>query len=249
MPKDSVCCVPPQSMSNDYFAESLAGKRMNIVNEMPQGEVVASEKFKNVVSGELTSGRPIGKRPVQYRPTAGHLFSANRLPSVTDQSTGFWRRVAVIRFSRTIPADERIRDLGHLMAKQEGAAIVSWFIRGAVSLLERGEYVLPPSHHAAVEAWRQRADIVREWLSECTEPTTDTEAMISKERAWGAFGSWVAESNFKGSPNRSTFYERMAGAGHQAKRRALGKSGKQTADQRYPLSLVGVNHRHLSLVG
>ena len=107
-----------------------------------------------------STGGTSGKSPFDFRPVAGHIFAANRLPGTADQSKGFWRRFLVVTFRRDFTNDpERDPDMADRLVA-ERARIVSWMLDGAVRLFRQKDYTFPASHVTALETWRRTSDQV-----------------------------------------------------------------------------------------
>jgi P4 family phage/plasmid primase-like protien len=106
-----ISAIPPQDMDQEYRRAMLASSRLNVVNELPEADILASESVKAMISGDLMTGRHIRQAPFEFVPKAGHLFSANNLPGVRDMSLGFWRRWLVVPFERTFHKHEQIPGL------------------------------------------------------------------------------------------------------------------------------------------
>jgi P4 family phage/plasmid primase-like protien len=190
MPEGSTSAVPPQEFEQEYRRALLAGKRFNSVSELPEAEILHSESFKAVVSGDAITGRHIQQAPFTFRPTAGHLFAANHLPGTRDQTHGFWRRFLVLCFNRDFTGDpERNPHIADEILAAERPAIVAWLLEGAARLMRQRDYTVPPSHDAALAEWRRTADSVLLFVHAVTEPCLVSEgtaaaALYAKFRAW-----------------------------------------------------------------
>jgi P4 family phage/plasmid primase-like protien len=213
-PRESLCAIAPQAWDNEYRRAMLAGKRLNLVSELPEAEILASETFKGVISGDSMDGRHIRQAPFTFKPMAGHVFSANGLPSVRDQSHGFWRRPVIVEFNRVLEQHEQDACLKDKLAG-EISGIVSWFLEGARRLLHQGDYTIPRSHDDALSKWRKNADQIRAFAIECTSPVPlgmepvcwpRADAVYTKYRSW-------AERNGHRPVASNTFGERMRNIG------------------------------------
>jgi P4 family phage/plasmid primase-like protien len=177
MPDGSVEAIPPQEWSNEYRRAMLAGKRLNVVAELPESDIIASEAFKAIIAGDPILGRQIYQPPFTFRPTAGHLFAANKLPGTNDQTDGFWRRLVVLRFNRSFKDDpNRNPRIAEEILAEERPAIAAWMLAGALRLVRAGDYTLPASHHEELRRWRLQADQVSQFLAERTEPDEGEDA-------------------------------------------------------------------------
>ena len=210
-PPDLRIAIAPQDWGDEYRKALMAGKRLNCVNELPDREIIASEDFKVIVTGESITARPIRQAPFTYRPTAGHLFACNRLPGTTDQTKAFWRRFVVLTYNRVFEKNERVVDLAKSIIAEELPAIVAWFIHGAVRLLGKNGYTLPSSHQAAIDNWRKNADPIRLFIETQTKPLESWEppgnGTVPSE-LFKRFKSWSASNNFKPMPS-NVFGERV----------------------------------------
>ena len=79
-PQDAVTAIAPQDWGNEYYRAALVGKRLNALADIPNRDITASSDFKAVIAGDQLTARPIRHEVIQFRPQAGHLFSANELP-------------------------------------------------------------------------------------------------------------------------------------------------------------------------
>lgn len=193
MPKGTTCAVAPQEWGNEYRRALFVGKHLNAVSELPERDIISSEAFKAIVTGDQIIGRPIRQAPVEFHPKAGHFFAANNLPNTPDQSEGFWRRFVVLPFNRSFKDDpERDSNIvPKLVAEKQG--IVAWLLQGADRLIKRGQYELPPSHFEAQRVWRLASDPIQMFLIECMRPLglnepssfgTTAAQLFTKYRFW-----------------------------------------------------------------
>jgi putative DNA primase/helicase len=197
MPLGSVCAIPPQDLGQEYRRALLAGKWLNIVSELPEADILDSESWKSIVAGDATTGREIRKEPFTFRPIAGHIYSANRLPGTADQTQGFWRRLIVVRFGRMFAEHEQDPTLADRIVQAERPAIVSWALAGAQRVLRAGRYTVPTSSAVAVADWQRFSDAVRAFVDERCEQLPVCARVADGKPAmelYGAYRRW-AESN------------------------------------------------------
>lgn len=231
MPPGSVCAIPPQDVGQEYRRAMLAGKLLNIVSELPEGDILDSESWKAVVAGDTTTGREIRKEPFTFKPVAGHIYSANRLPGTTDQTHGFWRRLLVVQFGRVFADHEQDSGLADRIVETEARAVVSWALAGAQRVFASGGYTVPTSSAGALEGWQRAADQVRAFVDEwCTRlpldmpPTAGTKA----DQLYRSFKVWATENGHRPMASNK-FGERM---------RLLGLAAHKTkVSNFYPVTL------------
>jgi P4 family phage/plasmid primase-like protien len=164
---ENVCTsVNPQDMNNEYRRALLFKARLNVVSELPEADILASEGVKAIIDGSQILAREIRQAPFKFHPRAAHLFSTNRLPASRDMSRGFWRRWIVIHFDREFAESDQDKDLANRIIRSELPEIASWAMEGAAHLAERGFYSIPDSSQAALDEWRLDTDQVSLFLDQ-----------------------------------------------------------------------------------
>ena len=217
MPARSTCSVAPQLFESEYRRALLANKLLNVVNELPDADIIASEQFKLIVTGEPTDARHIREAPFTFRPIAGHLFACNRPPGTSDTTAAFWRRWIVIAFNRSFENDPACDPLiAEKIINTETPRIVSWLVEGAVRLLRQGKYTIPPSHDQLMRAWRKTADVMVQFLTERTSPAHSPRPDPGKVHDWTAaralyeaYTQWAQRSGHRIPMASNKFGSRM----------------------------------------
>ena len=208
-PGPVISAISPQGFSNEYRRAALRDARINAVAETPGADVLESESFKAVIDGSLIDARPIRQDPIKFRPQAGHIFAANSLPGTRDQSRGFWRRIMVLRFPRSLRPDEVEVGLSDRLIAEELPGVLAWALDGAVRLLHAGRYTEPGSSQVALQDWRRTADQVTQFVEEVLHITQgDTYGELPASSVYKEYTHWARENGH--SPLNSTrFGERI----------------------------------------
>ena len=207
-PPGSVVAIPAQDFGEDYKRALLAGRRLNMVAELPESEILNSEPFKAVVTGDQMTARHPAGRAFSFRPIAGHVFAANRLPGTSDHTLGFWSRMIVLEFRRKFRTDGSGRTNAAEDVLREGRpAIVRWMLEGARRLMAQGAYTIPSSHATALAQWQREANPVQIFLEERTRPLNGEQAPlvagvrqpkgVPAAELYRAFKSWMLDNGHK----------------------------------------------------
>jgi P4 family phage/plasmid primase-like protien len=206
-PPSAVASIPPQEWGRRFQAQALVGKLVNIVNEIPESDILANHLFKSVISGEHVHAEHKFKDAFRFRPTAGHIFSANRLPGTLDHTHGFWRRFMVCPFSRDMEkATCHKTNAARPIIETELPGLVAWAIQGAMRVQRLGGYCVPESSEQAIDDWRCDADPVRRFaLTECRPDPT---AATSPDALYQAFKTWAQNNGYK-LMSSAKFWRRM----------------------------------------
>lgn len=194
--------IAPQDMWSEFRVAMLAGKLLNVVSELPAADIVSSEKFKAMVTGDRMSGRHIRRNPFDFCPVAGHLFAANALPGTSDLSDGFFRRFGLLLFNRTFRIDEQDAKLADNIIESELPGVITWLLQGAARLSARGGYEMPASARAACDAWRRDADTVRRFIEERTRPlgAAELDGGTSARLLYASYKTWCDEEGVRPVP-------------------------------------------------
>jgi len=190
MPPGAVCSVSPQDMSDDYSRAMLSGKMLNIVSELPEQDILNNESWKAVISGDLIKARHIRQSPFTFKPVAGHVYAANRLPGTQDHTKGFWRRMVVLTFNRVFEGESRETGLAKRLIRDELPAIVNWALEGVSDVMRNNALTVPASSGAAVDAWRKDADQVASFVTECTAAIASDDMGTERMMVYREYRNW-----------------------------------------------------------
>jgi putative DNA primase/helicase len=227
MPPGTVSSIPPQVFAKEYQRAQLAGKLLNSVSELPEADIVSSQDFKAIVSGDLINARQIYKEPFDFHPQAAHFFACNSLPHTNDITHGFWRRFILLTFNRNFKNDpERVKDIHKLIIAAELPLIVCWLLEGAARAITKGHYAIPASHEEALAEWRRTGNQIALFVEEELVPAEGT--MPGKGSDWGKasalyslYSEWV-ELNGHGRLSSVKFAARLADLGYPKKKTKAG---------------------------
>jgi putative DNA primase/helicase len=144
----------------------LRGIRFLATVETGEGKRLDEGLVKSLTGGDAICARFLHHEFFEFRPEFKLWLATNHRPVIRDTSHAMWRRVRLIPFEVTIPEPERDRDIkDKLLAEAEG--ILSWAIDGAAAYMEGGLQD-PESVLAATADYRNREDLLGEFLAACT---------------------------------------------------------------------------------
>jgi putative DNA primase/helicase len=221
LPPGAVSSVPPSRFADDRHIVKLVGKLLNTSDELGTAEAIASDRFKAIITGEPLTGRDVYRPAIDFRPQAQHVFACNQLPAFHGgMDRGVLRRLLVVVFNRTIPAEERIPRIGEQVIAEELDLVLSWAVQGAARLMERHHFPDLASSHEALQEWAQGADPVLGWFDDrVSDPTLvvageDPPRMTSRT-AYEDFKRWTVSEGYSqhSLPSVNTFVQRLTAAG------------------------------------
>ena len=217
LPSDAVASIPAGKMGDERFVVGLVAKHLNAADELSGADAIASENFKAVVTGEPATGRDVYRSAVTFRSVAQNVFATNTLPSFRGgMDKGVQRRLLVITFDRTIPAEERVENIGLRIADEDADVLLRWAVAGASALIRQRGFTEPPSSKTALREWFLTADPVLAWSRSCIEvvdeksPAWET-ATIRSAHAYSKFKSWALGEGYRENtlPASSSFTRRL----------------------------------------
>ena len=188
----------------------LRGLRMAVGSEVAEGAGFDESKLKMLTGGDAITARGMKQDFTTFDPTHTLWLSGNHKPRITGTDHGIWRRMLLIPFDNTIGANERNADLD-IELLQEGDAILSWAVDGAVKWFERGLDV-PASVVAETKTYREEEDVFGQFLEECTNPCNY--GSISRGKLRGLYEMWCKDQGIRPMSARA-MCARMRKRGHE----------------------------------
>ena len=229
LPASAICSVPASKMGDERHVIGLVGKLLNASDELSP-EAIASDTFKAVVTGDPIEGRDVYKSRVEFRSVAQNLFAANQLPSFKGGvDRGVQRRLLLIPFTRSIPLEERIEDIGKRIAAEEPDLLLAWAVEGAARLIRQRNFAIPQGCHEALLEWVLSEDPIAAWIDACVSvvPIVNGGPMLATRDAHLRFQNWALAEGYKPEklPAINGFVQRVQArvAGIQHKRTKEGR--------------------------
>lgn len=199
IPHDARSAVSPFNWDGEYYLANLAGKRLNIVGELPDDEPIPASYFKSVTGRDTLTGRHPSHRPFSFRNTAAHIFNTNHYVYTKDQSEAFYSRWLLMEFrnSRIGLEDGLDVNLAKRIIDEEMSAIMAWALQGAKRLQDRGRFEETAIHHKMMEQWRRRTSALMEFITDHEEvergdPKTH---FVKRTEFYMAYANWCKVSN------------------------------------------------------
>lgn len=168
VPNEFISAISPFRWHQDYHVATLAGKRLNVVGELPEHEPIPASAFKSVIGCDLVTGRHPTHRPITFSNEAAHLFMSNHLITTKDQSEAFFARWKIVEFPNSrlrsgLPLDE---NLAHRIIDNELPGIAYWALEGAMRLLQNGKLSASNAHDRLMAKWRRSTNTLEEFIHE-----------------------------------------------------------------------------------
>lgn len=164
----------------------LRGARLVTASETEDGKRWNAPRIKQITGGDPIAARLMRQDFFEYIPQFLLLFSGNHKPGLRSMDEGIRRRMHLVPFTVTIPAEKRDHNLP-MALRDEWPAILRWMIDGCLAWQRQG--LSPPAAvTAATEAYLSDEDVLGQWLEQATDQEADTfetaTALHDDYRAW-----------------------------------------------------------------
>lgn len=185
----------PEQLLNDnnrmYNLAAMDGAIANFTDDMKQGNI-SSSGFKSFASGEKFQARhPYGRRVFKVK-APPLLCCANALPSTTDDSWGYHRRILPIQSSNRIwGEDDKDPMLKIKLSTSEArTAIFNWIYEGYKKIIANGGNIkLGKDVREAQQDARDESNSVRRWIRDMQ--LVKVTGRDKDDPTWKPVGDWV----------------------------------------------------------
>jgi putative DNA primase/helicase len=156
--------------------------------ETEEGRRWAESKIKALTGGDRISARFMRQDFFEFIPQFKLVIAGNHKPGLRGVDEAIRRRMNLVPFTVTIPAEERDEQLPEKLAA-EWPAILNWMIQGCLEW-QRNGLAQPEAVRAATEAYLDAEDSIALWLAECCE-SAGTFDWVSSGVLWKSWKEWA----------------------------------------------------------
>jgi putative DNA primase/helicase len=169
----------------------LRGTRFVITTETEQGKRLAEPLIKQITGNDKLTARFLFSEYFSFLPTFKIFMAANHKPVIRGTDYGIWRRIRLIPFTTTIPADKQDKDLEEKL-KGEWSGILNWLITGTVRWQSEG-LKTPDEISCATDEYRSEMDAIGNFIKEqCLQ---NPAGQIRIRELFRAYQSWCSDNN------------------------------------------------------
>lgn len=151
LPPEAVSYVPPYDFDDKFKVTLLSNSIMNVCGELKETQKIPGASFKQIVDGSTLTGQYKNRPIFNFAPKATHWYASNYTPKSDDATEGFNRRWVILSFRRIVRKEERVLNIGDIIAAEEREAIASWAVGTISDLLNKRDFSLPPSHYDKIK--------------------------------------------------------------------------------------------------
>jgi putative DNA primase/helicase len=144
---------------------SLFRRRFAHSGEINEGVRLDEALVKELTGGDRIQARRMREDEWEFDPTHTLWLHANHKPRITGTDNGIWRRVSVIPFDVSIPADEQDPNLADQIFIEESSGVLNWLLQG-LAIYNRNGLKKPAAVEIATGGYRGDSDTVSQFLSD-----------------------------------------------------------------------------------
>ncbi len=146
----------------------LKGARVVTSSESDEGMIFREGRAKQLTGQDRISCRHLYKEPFEFEPQFKIFLATNHRPEIRGDDHGIWRRIRLIPFEITIPAERQDKQLARRLIEQELPGILNWALEGLRAWQREG--LEPPAKvQQATAEYQSDMDIVEQWIDECCD--------------------------------------------------------------------------------
>ena len=200
---DYACTIQPQTFarrSTDGAAASpdiarLKGARLVNMPEPEKGLELNAALIKQMTGGDRITVRAMYEAPTEMYSEFKPFINTNHLPRTSDDTIFTSGRVKVIPFERHFSEAEQDTGLKKAFRTRNAkSAILNWLCMGYRLILETG-FAAPERVMRAVAEYRQEADVIGLFLSECT--IEQEKYRTTTPELYARYSRWASEYGYK----------------------------------------------------
>ncbi|MGW9594371.1 DNA primase family protein [Streptomyces chartreusis] len=171
----------------------LHGRRLVVCSELKPNDKFDEARVRLLTGGDKIKARRMRQDYFSFHPTHHLWLLGNHRPEVSTGGFAFWRRIRLVPFIRTVPAERRIDNLAFELVRDEGPGILQWLIEGARHYLSTRDPLEGPDRvRLATSAYATTEDHIGRFLTERCVRDSDSPADLRVEQGllYAEYTSW-----------------------------------------------------------
>lgn len=150
--------------SHEYNRAKLSNILLNYSSE--KGFDLQPDIFKALVSGEGLQAREIYQKPFTLLNNAKFISNANKLPTETESTEAYYRRIILVPFDVKISEEEKDISLAEKIITNELPGVFNWLLEGLKRIIEQKRFSNCEQSERALGEFRKQGDNVQLFIEE-----------------------------------------------------------------------------------
>lgn len=184
-----------QLATNRFILAPIVGKRVITFTEASESAMLPDALYKTLTGGSDDVQADVKNRdPISFRPEAKIWWAMNGMPRIADRSGATTRRITIVPFNRSIPADQRILNLEQLLLA-ERSGIFNELVVNLQRLMRQGEFEACEQSDERIKQYIMENDTEQVFVSECCE--VHEALKVRSSELYAEYAEWCRLGNFK----------------------------------------------------
>lgn len=205
-------------LNDERKRSSLVGKYVNISGEQSRLNKVSDTYLKKITGGDAIDIRVLYKE-LQNNVSLSVRFLelVNEMPSTTDTSYAFRRRLIVLECPNIISIEKADLKLFDKLMDERPGILKRWVI-ALQRLRERGQFDPPPYSDEIIDDYMESGDPIRIWLKERTRPIEGSEKGEQGGTLYENYVEWSKLNGYNFRFNNKNWGKRLNELGYLSKK-------------------------------
>jgi P4 family phage/plasmid primase-like protien len=220
---DNISNYSLESLTDDkgYHRAKIKDKIVNYGTDIKLTRIDAG-MFKTLASGEPIEARlPYGD-PFMMTDYAKLIFNVNKLDNANIEHThGFYRRLLIIPFNKTIPDEQQDKDL-HKKILVDRAGILNWIIKGAEEVIKNRTIEVSDECELTKSQFIKESDSVAMFEVQMKETLRGSIYFSTVSDSYNEYKAFCNDAGHKHPLGRNGFSKRMESLGFEKRKTETG---------------------------
>jgi len=187
-------------IADDKFMKAqLYGKLANICGDIDSKAINGTGIIKNLTGVEPVQAQFKGIDSFTFQSFAKLMFSANKLPSTIDKTTGWFRRWFIIPFEKSVPEEKKVERMEldkRLTTPSELSGLLNLVIE-AIHRLEQNKYkfTIPEASKKALGEYKLSQDDLAQFIKQHCTVDNKAGLKVKWTHFYSCFKDWFVDLN------------------------------------------------------
>jgi len=221
---DNISNYSLESLTDDkgYHRAMIKDKIVNYGTDIRLTKIDAG-MFKTLASGEPIEARLPYREPFLMTDYAKLIFNVNKMDSANiEHPHGFYRRLLVIPFSKTIADEDQDRDL-HTKILANRAGVLNWLVAGAEQVIKSRNIFISTECEQFKQQFIKETDSVAMFEDDNLEDMQGHIYFETVSNAYRDYKSFCMDAGHR-PLGRNNFVKRMESLGFEKSHKAAGRA-------------------------
>ena len=193
---DAACSeVTPNEMGGDdkYAIADLFGKALNVVDDLGNNVVDGVGAFKSVITGNPVRGQRKYGHAFAFVPNTLCIFGCNEVPTTTDTSEGYFRRMRIVTFPNKFEGESDNKNLiDELITRDEIAGLFNVSVKAIRDVIVRGEFTGNKTVDEKRREYLTKSNNILLFIYEECD-MTDIDVIVEKDELYNQYVLWARD--------------------------------------------------------